>query len=168
MEESLESHLVEEYLHNLSEEWLITREVWGVSKISGERKRIDAVIKSKTYSHMVFGVEFKRLDLGSFGNFVRWFKQALIYTQCEWQGKHTKQKLYILIAPVPNYCGDEYNEALLRIVGEFGIGDISKEYYAFEQKYVYKIRHKETTIWSSINGYNQSTIKTDFSKYLIL
>lgn len=165
----LEEHLVDEYLTALSSEWLISREVEGTSVINGKLRRIDAVIKSKTHPHMVFGIEFKRPDLGSFAKFTHWFKQAIIYTQCLWHSRTgEKRKLPILIAPKPEYGQMEHTFVFTRLLGEFGIGDICKEWEDYHKKFRYTIRIKETRIWCNCYGYNEASIKQDFNKYLEL
>ena len=162
----MEILLVNEYLNELKNEWHIYPEVWGKSIISGKTKRIDAVIISKANPNIKFGIEFKRLDLSSFTNFTSWFKQALTYTQCEWG---TIGRIPILIAPKIDYRGNkEINFMMSRLLGEFGMGEISKEFYQFYNKNVYKILLKDTTIWSSESGFNKNAIKMDFQKYLDL
>lgn len=163
----VEEILVNEYLSALENEWLISREVWGVSVISGNSKRIDAVIKSKTHPHMVFGIEFKREDLGSLNKFTHWFKQAIIYTQCLWKSRSGKEyKMPILIAPTPNYGTKEHTLIFTRLVGEFGIGDIQKEWNDYKKEFTYRIRIKETRIWCNHFGYNLAAIKQNFHKLL--
>lgn len=161
----MEIDLVNEYLSVFENEWKIYREVNGFSKISGKAKRIDAVIVSKKYPQLRFGIEFKRLDLGAFNNFTAWFKQALVYTQCEWGVSQIK--LPILIAPSINY-NKESKFLFSRLIGEFGIGEISKTYYDKYKKDIYKIVHKEVTIWSSHTGFNEIALKQDFNQYLEL
>jgi hypothetical protein len=162
----MEKDLVNEYLSIFENEWNIYKEVKGFSKISGKPKRIDAVIISKKYPMLRFGIEFKRLDLGAFNNFTAWFKQSLVYTQCEWG--NSKIKLPILIAPSINYGSKENQFLFTRLIGEFGIGEISKTFYKKYNKDIYKIIHKEVTIWSSHTGFNEIALKQDFNQYLEL
>jgi len=165
----IEEILVKEYLSALENEWNIVREVKGHSTISGKQKRIDAIIMSKTYPHMIFGIEFKREDLGSFNKFTHWFKQAITYTQCLWYGKNEKKyRLPILIAPTPSYGNIEMTTIFTRLVGEFGVGDINRFWNGHFKKMVYQIRIKEVRIWCNIHGYNKSTINWDFNQLLNL
>ena len=117
---------------------------------------------------MIFGIEFKREELGSFTKFTAWFKQAIVYTQCLWHGRSGDKKLPILIAPTPDYGNNNYTEVLNRLIGEFGIGDINKVWNSSFKEFTYQIRIKETRIWCNHYGYNQATIKQDFNKYLEL
>ncbi len=160
----MEKILVDEYLSVFENDFNIYREVNGFSKISGKKKRIDAVIISKQYPNIRFGIEFKRLDLGAFNNFTSWFKQALVYTQCVWG--NTNIRLPILIAPAINYVNKESSFVLCRLIGEFGIGEITKTYYGKYKKDVYKIKHKDVKIWSSHDGFNEIAIKQDFIQNL--
>lgn len=158
----MEKELVEEYTNVLSEEWHVYPEIWGVSKISGKSKRIDAVIIHKQQPHMKFGIEFKRVDLGAFNNFTAWFKQTVTYTQCEFG---SMGKIPILIAPSINYkdSGFEWR----RLLGEFGIGEIEKFYHKSESRWVYKIKHKDTTVWTNNGvGFNPIALKQNFQQYL--
>ena len=142
----MEKELVIEYLNVFRHEWNVYEEICGKSLISGNRKRIDAIIISKTHPHIKFGIEFKRLDLNSFNKFTHWFKQSIIYTQ--------------------SHC-ESWAGAMKRIIGEFGIGEIEKLIY-HNGLLVYSIRFKETRLWSNAHGYNANTIKMDFNKYLEL
>lgn len=162
----MESILVDEYLNEFKNEWHIYREVWGKSKISGKSKRIDAIIISKEHPNIKFGIEFKRIDLGSFTNFTAWFKQALVYSQCTWG---TMGSIPILIAPQINYDKNkEIKFVFSRLLGEFGIGEISKDYYNCYQKNIFKVLLKDTTIWSNNGGFNKVALKQDFTKCLEL
>jgi hypothetical protein len=161
----MEKELVTEYLDIFKNEWDVYTEVTGKSMISGKNKRIDAVICSKEFPEIKFGIEFKRLDLGAFNNFTAWFKQAVVYTQCSWDGFG---KLPVLIAPSINYGSGSESFVLSRLIGEFGIGEITKTYYGVYSKNVYKITHKQVKIWSNHDGFNKIAIKQNFKQYLEL
>lgn len=166
----MEQATVNEYLSVLEKDFYIHREVPGKSKISGAFKRVDAVIISKTHSNFKFGIEFKRVDLKSYNDFTSWFKQALIYTQCEWG---TVGKLPIVIAPCMNYQDNKEAKFLFeRMLGEFGIGEIDKFYNKNESRWVYNIKISGNRVYSVAAGdagtYNQVYLKTDFTKRLEL
>ena len=160
----MEKELIIEYLDAFRSEWNIYQEISGKSLISGNRKRIDAIIISKTHPHIKFGIEFKRLDLSNFNKFTHWFKQSIIYTQSNWD---SYGKLPILIAPSINYNNESWSDAMKRLIGEFGIGEIEKLIY-HNGLFVYSIRFKETRIWSNAYGFNHNAVKMDFKKYLEL
>lgn len=161
----MEKEIVKEYLDLLLNDFNIYIEVTGKSKISGKQKRIDAVIIAKEYPNLKFGIEFKRLDLGAFNNFTSWLKQSIIYSQCEFD---VFGKLPILYAPSINYGNKEQQFMFSRIAGEFGLGEISKEYYKVYNKNIYKIKIKDTVLWSSHSGFNKAYLKTDFKSHLEL
>lgn len=164
----MEAILVEEYKKVLSHDFYWYPEIWGKSTISGKTKRVDAVIISKTNPNLKFGIEFKRVDLGSFNNFTAWFKQSLIYTQCEFG---TMGKIPILIAPAFNYGENKFDYE--RFLGEFGIGQIDKFHYKASNEWVYKIQIKGNSIYTSpYNGqpgtFSKVYSKTDFTSRLEL
>ncbi len=161
----MEKEVVNDFLNALQNDFVIYTEITGQSAISGKQKRIDAVIVSKEYPNFKFGIEFKRLDLGAFNNYTAWLKQSLVYTQCHF---NLFGKLPILMAPSINYGNKENQFFLSRIFGEFGIGEISKEYYKVFDEHVYKIKMKDTVLWSSRSGYNKAYLKSDFTVKLDL
>jgi len=166
----MESLVVNEYLKALSADWLIFPETWGISNISGHKKRIDAVIISKQDKNIKFGIEFKRIDIGAFNNFTAWFRQSLVYTQCNFG---TIGKIPILIAPSINY---EDNLSLKffcdRIIGEFGIGQIERFYNKEQFCWIYKIKISGNTFYTTKAGetgyFNKSYTKMDFNSRLEL
>lgn len=160
----MEQVIVTEYLNVLKNDWVIYKEVHGRSRISGKQKRIDAVIVSKQHPDIRFGIEFKRLDLGAFNNFTAWFKQVLVYSQCEWG--ESGVRLPILIAPSINYGTKENQFLFTRLLGEFGVGEITKTYYSVYNKNIYKILHKEVKVWSSHDGFNEIAKKQNFIQNL--
>lgn len=160
----MEIDVVNEYLSVLSNNWIIQREVEGYS-FTNKLRRIDAVIVSKEQPHIKFGIEFKRVDLGSMTNFTAWIKQAIIYSQCTWNGYG---KLPILIAPSFNYGVESETMLAKRILGEFGIGEIHKYYNAHFKKSIYQINHKTVRLWCTQYGFNKITLKMNFQQYLEL
>lgn len=167
----MEKELVDEYLTAISDKWNIYREVWGINKWSKNKKRIDAIIVCKEFPTQRFGIEFKREKVDSFHYFTRWFKQAVIYSQTEWDGFG---KLVILMAPGIQYHSYNKDDQMMlsRIVGEFGIGEFKKEIYNDWQgnykKTVYKLVFKQDRVWCSEYGWNNKSLKQNFNQYLEL
>jgi hypothetical protein len=163
----IEEDLVNEYLSEFEKDWLIRREVTGINILNGKGRRIDAVIRSKEHENLTFGIEFKREDLSNFIHFSKWMRQSIIYTQCIWDLK-VKTKLCILICPDFHYGNEQTAFVTKRLLGEFGIGFITKKYIDYHKKNEYCIMYKDTKVWSSIYGYNLNAKKWAFDKYLEL
>ena len=167
-----ESENVERLVNAIKHEWDVYREVEGMSALSGKRKMIDLIIRSKTEHNgkrLMFGVECKRPDLTSFNHYSRWFKQMVVYTQCMWGNKGVS--IPVLAYPKPEPFGESENQAFDRIMGAFGIGYI--ECVTYKTDYGsghenWRICMSATPIWSTFYGYNNGMVNVDFSKKIEL
>lgn len=161
-----EVELVRKCKDLLNKEWDIWEEVDGYNPRTGERRRIDLIIRHKERHNFCFGVECKRPNLESYGKYTDWLKQMIVYTQVEW-GRH-KRRLPVLACPSIVGANDDCAYyALRRLAGKFGLGEVTFDKHYQGKIDVVKIKMSDATIWSTETGFNEQQKNRDFTKMIM-